>query len=331
MRRPLTSRLPWAGIAVALALSWNMSLSPIGPAGAEPAVGKPVAPPETGGERITLTPEGKAPVSLHFAEQGAGPPLLLLHGLGESSFTWHDVLPALSAQFRVVTLDLKGFGRSDKPNDEAYGADDQAALVASFIVARGLENVTLVGHSFGGTVALRTGLVESLRGSGRIARIVVIGAPGLPQSTARYLDLVKTPVIPDTLAAGLAPETLARLLLSEAMGGDAKIDDADVEGYAAPYRDPDALRAFFATARAIVSETDAKAVARRYKSIDVPVLAVWCRKDPIVPLKAGRKLAAALPRAKLTILEGCHHLPQHERPDELVRLIEKFADGPRAP
>ena len=64
MRRPLTSRLPWAGIAVALALSLNMSLSPIGPAGAEPAVGKPVAPPETGGERITLTPEGKAPLSL---------------------------------------------------------------------------------------------------------------------------------------------------------------------------------------------------------------------------------------------------------------------------
>ncbi|WP_439541290.1 alpha/beta fold hydrolase [Hyphomicrobium sp.] len=302
------------------------------PAAAATAVGKPLEPaPNTSGERIALTLKDGQPVTLHFEEQGSGPPLVLLHGLGESSFTWHDIVPALAARFRVIALDLKGFGRSDKPDDDAYGADDQAALVASFIVARGLENVTLIGHSFGGTVALRTALVESLRASGRIARIIVIGAPALPQSTARYLDLVKTPVIPDTLAAGLAPETLARLLLSEAMGGDAKVTDADVEGYAAPYRETAALRAFFATARAIVTETDRAAVAKRYKAIDVPVLAVWCRKDPIVPLKAGRKLVAALPRAKLSVLEGCHHLPQHERPQELIRLIQKFADAPRAP
>jgi pimeloyl-ACP methyl ester carboxylesterase len=112
------------------------------------------------------------------------------------------------------------------------------------------------------------------------------------------------------------------------MGGDAKITDADVEGYAAPYRDTAALRAFFATARAIVSETDRAAVAKRYKAIDVPVLAIWCRKDPIVPLKAGRKLVAAIPRAKLAIMEECHHLPQHERPEDLIRLINKFADAP---
>jgi pimeloyl-ACP methyl ester carboxylesterase len=298
---------------------------------AEPAVGKLVAPPATSGEKIALALPGKPPVTLHYTEEGSGPPLLLLHGLGESSFTWHDVVPALSTRHRVIAVDLKGFGRSEKPDDNAYSADDQAALVASFIVARSLETITLVGHSFGGTVALRTALVESMRRTNRIARIVVVAAPALPRSTARHLDLVKTPVIPDALAAGLAPETLARLLLSEAMGGEAAVTDADVEGYAAPYRDEAALRAFFATARAIVSETDAAAVAKRYKAIDIPVLAVWCRKDPIVPLKAGRKLAAALPRAKLSILEGCHHLPQHERPKELVQLIEKFAGSPRTP
>jgi len=325
-RRPYAAA--WlAAVCIGIGLAWSLC----GPASAEPSVGKPVAPPETSGERIALMLQDRPPVTLHYEEEGSGAPLLLLHGLGESSFTWHDVVPALTARFRVIALDLKGFGRSEKPDDNAYSADDQAALVASFIVSRGLENVTLVGHSFGGTVALRTALVESLRGTSRIARIVVVGAPALPQSTARYLDLVKTPVIPDTLAAGLAPETLARLLLSEAMGGDAKVDDADVEGYAAPYRDAAALRAFFATARAIVSETDAAAVTKRYKAIDAPVLAVWCRKDPIVPLKAGRRLVAVLPRAKLSILEGCHHLPQHERPKELIRLIQKFADGPRRP
>ncbi len=82
------------------------------------------------------------------------------------------------------------------------------------------------------------------------------------------------------------------------MGGDAKISDADVEGYAAPYRDTAALRAFFATARAIVTETDRAAVAKRYKAIDVPVLAIWCRKDPIVPLKAGPQAGRRASRAQ---------------------------------
>ncbi len=165
-------------------------------AAAAAAVGKPVEPAvETRGERIALTLNGRAPVTLHYEEEGSGPPLLLVHGLGESSFTWHDVVPALAARFRVIALDLKGFGRSDKPEDDAYGADDQAALIANFIVSRGLENVTLVGHSFGGTVALRTALADSLARNGphradrghRRARIASIDrALPRPREDARH-------------------------------------------------------------------------------------------------------------------------------------------------
>lgn len=325
---------PWSRAARALAMV--AAISAAGPSGAEAAPAAGVETPSridaaSPGQKIAITLPDRPPVTLYYEEHGSGPPLVLLHGLGESTFTWHDVAPALAEHHRVIALDLKGFGKSDKPDDTAYTADDQAALVAGFVAARDLVNVTLVGHSFGGTVALRTALANGMQGTGRIARIAVIGAPAIPRSTARYLDLVKTPVIPDSIAAGLAPETLARLLLSEAMGGNAKVDDDDVEGYAAPYRDAAALRAFFATARAIVAEKDASAIMRSYKSIDMPVLVVWCRKDPIVPLKSGRKLAAAVPRAKLAIVEGCHHLPQHERPAELTRLLQTFVHAAPVP
>lgn len=279
--------------------------------------------PEGEGARIVVSVPGQNPVSLYFEERGSGQTVLLLHGLGESSFTWHDVMPALAARYRVIALDLMGFGRSDKPQDAAYSADAQAALVARFILDKNLDDIALVGHSFGGTVALRTALAEGIRGTGRIRRIAVIGSPALPRSTARYLDLVKTPVIPDTLASALSPEALARLLLREASGGSVTSDE-NIEGYAAPYRDPAAMQAFFATARTIVMETDADAIAKRYKALEQPVLVVWCRKDPIVPLSAGRKLAAALPRARLSIIEGCHHLPQHERPKQLLKTLNAF-------
>jgi pimeloyl-ACP methyl ester carboxylesterase len=277
------------------------------------------------GQRIALTLPARPPVTLYFEEQGDGPPLLLLHGLGESSFTWREIAPALAANHRVIALDLKGFGRSEKPDDGAYSAEDQAALVARFIVERGLEALTLIGHSFGGTVALRTALADGIANTPRIRRIVVIGAPALPRSTARYLDVVKAPLIPDTLASAVSAETLARLLLREAMGGrKSLVNDDLVEGYAAPYRDPAAMTAFLATARAIVTEEGAEAIAKRYATLDQPTLVVWCRKDPIVPVKAGRHLKAAIPHAELTVLEGCHHLPQHERPKQLLKTLAPF-------
>jgi pimeloyl-ACP methyl ester carboxylesterase len=314
----MKQRERWRAAAMLGGVLAGLALGLGGGAVAAPAV-EPV------GQRIALVVGERPPVTLYFEEQGAGPPLLLLHGLGESSFTWHEIAPALAARFRVVALDLKGFGRSEKPDDGAYAADDQAALVARFLIERNLLGVTLIGHSFGGTVALRTALAEGIAGTGRIRRIAVIGAPALPRSTPRYFDVVKAPLVPDTLMKALSPEATARLLLGEAMGGrKALITEPMVEGYAAPYRDPAAMTAFLATARAIVAEDGAEEIARRYATLDQPTLIVWCRKDDIVPLKSGRRLKAAMPRAELVVLEGCHHLPQHERPRQLIRTLGKF-------
>lgn len=277
------------------------------------------------GSRIAIKQPERPPVTLYYEEQGEGPPLLLLHGLGESIFTWREILPALAARHRVIALDLKGFGNSDKPDDGAYSADDQAALVARFIIERDLENLVVIGHSFGGTVALRTALADGIQGTGRIKRIAVISAPALPQTTSREFDLVMTPLIPDTVAVVLPPESTARFLLREAMGGRTPSDEI-VKGYAAPYRDLDATRAFLATARSIVNERDTDAITKRYRVIRKPVLIVWCRKDPIVPLRSGRRLAAALPQARLAIVDGCHHLPQHEQPQRLLKALGPFLD-----
>jgi len=272
----------------------------------------------------TEVPAASGPVALYAEETGDGPPLLLLHGLGESTFTWRKVVSGLAETHRVIALDLKGFGRSDKPLDQTYSADDQAALVAAFMEKRGLTGVVLVGHSFGGTVALRTALVPGVREAGRVRRLVIISAPALPGSVASHLDLVDIPAVPEALAAALPPEVMARLLLREARGGASNIPEEDIKGYAAPYYEVAAKHAFLVTARSIVSETGDE-IARRYRTISEPSLIVWCRKDPIVPLRAGKRLTRTLPNARLTILESCHHLPQDERPDALIELIRSFA------
>jgi pimeloyl-ACP methyl ester carboxylesterase len=274
------------------------------------------------GYRVEVGPKGAPPIALYAEESGSGTPVVLLHGLGESTFTWRKIIPALAASHRVVALDLKGFGRSEKPLDQAYSADDQAALVAAFLDKRGLTGVTLVGHSFGGTVALRTALALAAHDPSRIARLVVISAPAFPHAVAPYLDLVETPAVPEALVAPMPPEALARILLSESRGGG-EVPDEDVKGYAAPYYDLAAKHAFLVTARSIVTDAD-NTIRARYRTLRQPSLVIWCRNDPIVPLAAGRRLTRALPNARLAVLKGCHHLPQDERPDALLAQLKPF-------
>jgi pimeloyl-ACP methyl ester carboxylesterase len=280
------------------------------------------------GINFEITPAGaSAPVSLYAEEAGAGTPVLLIHGLGCSSFTWRKLIPALARNHRVIALDLKGFGRSAKPEDSAYAAEDQAALVAAFIKKKGLEGVTLVGHSFGGTVALRTAIRPDMQRQGLLSRIVVIGAPALPGSVPRRMDVVRLPAVPDAIAERLSPEVMARFLLNTAMRDDDAFTDDVVEGYAAPYREKGAVGAFLATARSIVSEANEREIAARYRALPQPALVIWCRKDPIVPLQSGKRLSKAIPRSRLALIEGCHHLPQEEKPADLIRLIERFLVG----
>ena len=111
----------------------------------------------TGGPFALLGPPD-APVNLYYEEQGKGPPVLLLHGFGASTFTWRHVAPDLAETHRVIAVDLKGFGQSDKPFDERYSVSDQAELLAQLIEDKDLRDLTIVGHSFGGGVALRLAL-----------------------------------------------------------------------------------------------------------------------------------------------------------------------------
>ncbi len=95
-------------------------------------------------------------VKINYYEAGQGPPVILLHGFGASAYSWRFLGPALAKDHRVFTLDLKGYGLSDKPEDGKYAVSDQADLVAAFIRTRDLHDLVVMGHSMGGGVTLMT-------------------------------------------------------------------------------------------------------------------------------------------------------------------------------
>lgn len=263
-----------------------------------------------------------APLRLHVEEQGQGRPVLLIHGLGASTFTWRYVAPELAKTHRVLAVDLKGFGRSPKPADGAYSARDQARLIADLIRERGLEGVTLIGHSFGGAVAARVAL-EMQGQSKRISGLVLIDAPVLADAVPRYFNFVKMPGLLELMMKPFSAQQMARLMLEGTRLS--KPPEADIAGYAAPYDEADARSAFAETARSIVTDRD-RTIENRLAGLSVPSLVIWCRRDDIVPLHAGRRLAKALKRSQLTILPGCRHLPMDETPAAFLMNLKTFLD-----
>ncbi len=274
--------------------------------------------------RIALHAPGQRPTILYAEEYGHGTPVLLVHGLGASVFTWRRIVRPLARNHRVIALDLKGFGRSDKRFGQHYSAAAQAALVAAFIEKRHLDNVTLIGHSFGGTVALLTAL-KLRREPWRISRLVIMDAPALKQDFGALAELLRVPGLPYVAMTITPPEFMARLLLHAVSAPGRVVPERDIRGYAAPFYDLGSRHAFIATAESIFDHNRAR-MGQRYRAISQPTLLVWCRRDRIVPLATARRLVRLLPHARLAVLRGCNHLPQDEVPHALLSKLQPFMD-----
>ena len=264
-----------------------------------------------------------APVKLHYSDEGEGPPVLLLHGFGASTFTWRYIAPELTKTHRVIAVDLKGFGQSDKPFDERYSARDQAELLTELIEEQDLRNLTLIGHSFGGGVALLLALQEDERLKGRIAKLVLLDTIAYPQEIPTFFQMLNMPVVSQIGVRMVPVEAQIRVALKIAYYDDSKIDDAQVAAYAEPLRSAAGKHAVIHTARQIVPP-DIEALSERYKSITLPTLILWCDHDRIVPLDIGLKLRRKLPKSTLRIISACGHMPQEEQPKATLELIQGF-------
>jgi pimeloyl-ACP methyl ester carboxylesterase len=267
-----------------------------------------------------------APVKLYYRDEGSGKPLLLIHGFGASTFTWRHVAPALAETHRVIAVDLKGFGQSDKPFDARYSIYDQAELLAELIESKDLRDLTLIGHSFGGGVALLLALEEKQRLAGRISRLVLLDSIAYPQNIPVFFRMLDVPLVSQLGVRMVPPAVQTRVALKIAYFDDSKITPEEVEAYAAPLKTAAGKHAIIHSARQIVPE-DIATLSERYKTIELPTLIMWCDHDRIVPLEVGLKLRRTLPNSKLRLVEDCGHMPQEEQPDSTLRLLQEFLGG----
>jgi len=279
----------------------------------------------TGGEALGKSVDVGG-VSIFYTEQGSGPPLLFIHGLGESSFAWRLVIAELPG-FRCLALDLKGFGKSDKPLDDRYTVTDQAGLVAQFIRTLDLRDLLVIGHSLGGGVALAVARQLDDSGEGRLRGLVLLDSIAYPQKLPRYVRVLKTPILRDLVFRFVPPEANVRAVLREVYHRHEAIRDEQVAAQVEDSLRPGATHALVETVKSLVPK-NAEELITGYSRIGVPTLIIWGEHDPVIPPELGRRLSKDIPGAELRVLPDCGHVPHHESPSEVAGLLREFLQTP---
>jgi len=288
-------------------------------AGCRPVPAPPASLSRDWGVRRTFDYQG---IKINYYDAGQGPPVLLLHGFGGCAYTWRYLIPPLAAAHRVLTLELKGFGLSDKPLDGHYAVADQAKMVAAFIRRQDLHDLVIMGHSLGGGVALMTYLGLQEDDPGRIDKLVLIDSAGYRQKLPWFIRLAKIPGA-DALGALLPPRFAADLVLKKCYYHKDRITEEQIDTYAYYGSLPGAREAISQTAKQILPK-DIDRLTEQYKGISVPVLVIWGVEDEVVPLRVGLLFKRDIPGAELVPLSGCGHIPPEEGPQATRQAIMDF-------
>ena len=256
---------------------------------------------------------------------GHGPVVVLLHGMARSSETWRYVIPLLATRFTVVAPDLLGHGASAKPGGE-YSLGSHANAVRDLLALLGHERATLVGHSFGGGVAMQL----AYQYPERCQRLVLVCSGGLGPEVSLLLRTLSLP----------GAEHIFRLLCSPGLrdlGGALGARLGRVGLRSAPIveeiwrsycslTERDGRRAFFRTLRAVIDHSGqaVSATDRLYLASDLPTLIIWGARDSIIPVRHARAAHDAIPGSRLEIFADAGHFPHCEAPDRFAAILLDF-------
>jgi pimeloyl-ACP methyl ester carboxylesterase len=258
---------------------------------------------------------------LSVVEAGLGPPVLALHGLGGTKGSFLPTVAALAPEFRVIAVDLPGFGDSDKPIGASYDSRFFAGTAVDLLDALGLERAHVVGNSLGGRVALEVGLSHP----DRVGRLGLL-APSLAWRRGRpFVPLLRL-TRPELGLVQLAPRGAVEGIVHRLIpGADDGWTAAGVDEFLRAYLTPAGRAAFYAAARQIyLDEPHGKAgFWPRLQTLQPEALFVWGRRDKLVPIAFQRHVVDALPRAGQLELD-CGHVPQVERSEETHAALTAF-------
>ena len=263
-------------------------------------------------------------VRVHYQEAGDrnAPALVLIHGFASSTLVWSKVFLRLAAAgFRVIAIDMLGFGYSGKPRNGEYTINGQASLLMSLLDRLKINRATLVGSSYGGAVAATCALDYPQR----VDKLVLIGTVNNNRPLDyKLMRVFSAPVFGDVVSPLLIG---SRVLLRRRMKRvydrhEWVLDERRVEARHLPLRAARTQRALIRTVRG----WDAERISREAHLIKQPTLLLWGDNDCEIPLADGERLHDQIPGSRLIVFLNCGHIPHEEYPEEFTNVVADFCE-----
>jgi pimeloyl-ACP methyl ester carboxylesterase len=257
-------------------------------------------------------------VLLHVAEQGSGPPIILIHGFPEAWFAWRAQMKALAdAGYRAIAPDLRGYGDSERPRGvrnykASLVADDIGALIRSLDAGP----IPVVGHDWGAIIAYRVAMDHGAD----VSRLIIMNGPHpfhfsrlLRRSRSQlkkswYTFFFQLPIVPEL--ALRRPGTMKRIFAGA-------IDDDTAREYERAFARPGAATAALNYYRAARGRDRAP----RNRIIDHDVLVIWGMNDVALGRENLEGLEEFLPKVRIERLEGVAHFIEHEAADRVSAIL----------
>jgi len=256
---------------------------------------------------------------------GEGPPVVLIHGMLNSSSHWRAVADRLAATHTVVAPDLIGHGDSAAPRGD-YSLGAHAASIRDLLTAIGIERATFVGHSLGGGVAMQF----FYQFPERVERLALVSSGGLGREVSPMLRTAALPGTAPLLSVTIHPRllgamaTLGARMRERGMNSGAYLQA--VVRALRPLQNAGAREAFLQTLRSVIDVRGQRVSAtdRLYLLEAIPMLIVWGERDHTIPLEHGRAAHRALPNSMFRTLPGAAHFPNLEDPEGLAAALLEF-------
>lgn len=277
----------------------------------------------------TTGPQGRRRIvdglDIYLREEGEGPPLLLLHGFPFTHHSFRAVMEPLARRYRVLALDLPGFGDSDRPPAFAYDVVAYADALAALMRDLGATPAAAVGHGFGAVVAVAMAVLHP----GTLRRLVLVS----PDLQVQPLPILARLASRDGLIGewlfklSFTRERLARRLRRDVYGDPATADDELVDRMWEPLARPGGLEA---ARRLVATMASMEPIAELPPRLACPSLVVSGENDRIVAPQRARQLAAEMPGSRAVTIAGCGHCPHEERPSQFLEAVMPFLDEERS-
>ncbi|MBF4998659.1 alpha/beta hydrolase [Nocardia sp. BSTN01] len=271
---------------------------------------------------------------IHYRTYGDGEPLLLVHGLMTSSYSWRYVLDGLGAHYRLIIPDLPGAGRSSGPSRRLSVAR-LGSWLGEFQEAIGVRGCAVMGNSLGGYLVLSHALADP----GAYSRVVAIHPPAFPEARLHAMRAaLSLPGAGRVFGSWVRRDTARWAHRTVHYYDDTLKSLEEMREYGDPLKSADGTRAFVSYLRDVMRPSDFAEFVDELRwrgtegrSFPVPLQLLYARQDPMVDPSVGERLAALIPDARLDWVERSSHFVQVDSPAETVACVLRFLDldGPR--